>query len=954
MKFFRKLKKGFTLVELVVVVAVIAILAAISVVSYTSITNKAKAAADSEIITQLNTQMRAKSIMEGKNETAYDAYLDAKEIGFDLELMKPQSRGNYVWDEEHDLFACVQLSKDEKSLEKVIAEDNSTKFSNIPERSWIFTSSIKEDAKYCQYLNSKDKDGNLIKVQEQINITCGFDAGENATVNQINYTLPDETESKNVIIRTNGGILKVNALKGEIRHYGIATNVKIEKISTSSFYEHGNTALVELTRGRLVITNDKNAKVENLFINKFNDDSYSEDLIVATMKGAKLPEVILRDYVPAPTDTNKKSIVTIQENVGSDGKNPSNEETIYIYGGNDVEKGTADGDGTYEDVSPLGQMMLEAPLDSEKPNCENYKITESNPSKAVTEEEKNAIINDLKGEFIRVTFKDTITITTLSEFSENWNLGKYFDLENPAHVEMLTNIDLTKRDYWGPIGCWEYPFFGTFDGHGFAINKLSNHATVQGENYEHVYTDNTTIGFGETYGFFGIVGGGDTVIKDLKFTNVDIDITNGKNVGTLIGFVANNDKFNDKTKWADNTTIGTDDLTVTNVVMESGFVTASSHVGGFVGKIYAAGTHTFENCVNKLTVTENAGGSGGLAGFVGYCSGVYGEHIIFRNCKNTSDAKLVFAPKTNVGTANVSLGDFVYINDPNNSETLKFEGDNQSDISIILPKEKFNKVCLSFEKPIVFDEYEIGNIINLRGNVTIKNSSINNVDNQNGSVTIESGTFGEVKNSGTIIIKGGSFKVDPGKHLTEDYISEKEGEVYLVKENIWVAEYNGQRYETLQAAVDAAKGNVIKLLKSQTIEKAITSDNCVQINLNGHNLTCAFALSGNNAVLRPSGKGTLTLTSGTKLIKLDLQSETNIIVNDGEIKRPDNGTAVQVQGAGTGTITIKGGTISGTLSKGNGNIAVEGGTFSNNPSDYVDTSKYNVVKSGSTWVVSAK
>ena len=49
MKLFKKLNKGFTLVELVVVIAVIAILAAVSVVAYTGITENArKTAAISE------------------------------------------------------------------------------------------------------------------------------------------------------------------------------------------------------------------------------------------------------------------------------------------------------------------------------------------------------------------------------------------------------------------------------------------------------------------------------------------------------------------------------------------------------------------------------------------------------------------------------------------------------------------------------------------------------------------------------------------------------------------------------------------------------------------------------------------------------------------------------------------------------------------------------------------
>ena len=45
MKLFKKLNKGFTLVELVVVIAVIAILSAVSVAAYSGITEKARQSA---------------------------------------------------------------------------------------------------------------------------------------------------------------------------------------------------------------------------------------------------------------------------------------------------------------------------------------------------------------------------------------------------------------------------------------------------------------------------------------------------------------------------------------------------------------------------------------------------------------------------------------------------------------------------------------------------------------------------------------------------------------------------------------------------------------------------------------------------------------------------------------------------------------------------------------------
>ena len=63
MKLFKNLKKGFTLIELVVVIAVIAILSAVSVVSYVAITNKAKQSSDEQAVSQMNTILTANEMM---------------------------------------------------------------------------------------------------------------------------------------------------------------------------------------------------------------------------------------------------------------------------------------------------------------------------------------------------------------------------------------------------------------------------------------------------------------------------------------------------------------------------------------------------------------------------------------------------------------------------------------------------------------------------------------------------------------------------------------------------------------------------------------------------------------------------------------------------------------------------------------------------------------------------
>ena len=69
----KRLKKGFTLVELVVVIAVIAILAAVSVGAYFGITESANRSADEQAVTQLNKMLETYEILTGRVDDVEEA-----------------------------------------------------------------------------------------------------------------------------------------------------------------------------------------------------------------------------------------------------------------------------------------------------------------------------------------------------------------------------------------------------------------------------------------------------------------------------------------------------------------------------------------------------------------------------------------------------------------------------------------------------------------------------------------------------------------------------------------------------------------------------------------------------------------------------------------------------------------------------------------------------------------
>ena len=125
---------------------------------------------------------------------------------------------------------------------------------------------------------------------------------------------------------------------------------------------------------------------------------------------------------------------------------------------------------------------------------------------------------------------------------------------------------------------------------------------------------------------------GDTVVKDVSFTNVNINIYDGKNVGVVIGYVPSNEKFKEagpKTsdsdnnhvgfltydKWGSNTVVGTNSLTLNSVTV-SGTVTGKAHVSGLVGKKYASGKFVAENCYSYVTIKSSGDSCGGLFGYL--------------------------------------------------------------------------------------------------------------------------------------------------------------------------------------------------------------------------------------------------------------------------------------------------------------------------------------------------
>ena len=205
--------------------------------------------------------------------------------------------------------------------------------------------------------------------------------------------------------------------------------------------------------------------------------------------------------------------------------------------------------------------------------------------------------------------------------------------------------------------------------------------------------------------------------------------------------------------------------------------------------------------------------------------------------------------------------------------------------------------------------------------------------------------------AGATKVSGGAFnKKVYDSYCADGFIPTKNADgTYGVKEGSYVAEIGSTKYETLAAAINAAKkGKTIQLLNDTTENITINASKQITLDLNGHTLNGGTG----NAKAAILNKGTVTITDTsaekTGIIKRDdqgIEGETSYYVID------NNGTMVidqanvvnnsgikgssLIRNGGVDTIsslTINGGTFEqqnfiAVKNDGNGELTINGGTL---------------------------
>ena len=169
---------------------------------------------------------------------------------------------------------------------------------------------------------------------------------------------------------------------------------------------------------------------------------------------------------------------------------------------------------------------------------------------------------------------------------------------------------------------------------------------------------------------------------------------------------------------------------------------------------------------------------------------------------------------------------------------------------------------------------------------------------ENAQVTIKNGTFTGVVDAidatSKIAITGGTFTFDVNEYCADGYICVANGDgTYTVREGKFVAQVGETKYETLQAAIDAANGGTVTLLETFVVNAGET----VALDLKG--CTIVANAAGDKAYEAIRNNGTLTITNGTVVCNSTSSSTAfaiNTITNCGSLTI----TKATIKNVGTG------------------------------------------------------
>lgn len=479
------------------------------------------------------------------------------------------------------------------------------------------------------------------------------------------------------------------------------------------------------------------------------------------------------------------------------------------------------------------------------------------------------------------------TVDQLQAFRDAVNKGNAYEGDV---IRLDADLDISP-DEWVPIGKalrngsgivgTSTPFKGAFDGAGHTIAGLTITKTSNAKN---------------ALGLFGALDG--ATVRDLKLTDVRIDVANSDGAGALAG-------------------LAIDDATIEGIQV-SGSVRGDAGIGGVIGRMTLAGT--ISGCSNRASVS--ATGTGNAGGIVGaaYYTDTTGQMVI-TGCTN---AGAISGTQAIGGIAGLNSA---FVSDCSNTGAVT--GSDYSVGGIVGEQKNYgavsrcsNGAAIESASPSGYGTGGIVGWVRYDGAASAYQASapIAIVDNTNtgavkggndaggivgtlydaGVVTgnestapsleatmFAGGIVGNLQASGSAalpstLVKGARVEnnvsttslADISAANKDAFAYDNDPSLFAVTDNgtAWVAEANGVRFATVARAVEmAGNGGTATLIADVADAGTITeaSDGTTMLDLDGHTLVFAEspAIRLSSGTLRLVGAGNV-ITAGKKLADL--------------------------------------------------------------------------------------
>ncbi len=258
----KKLKRAFTIVELVIVIAVIAILAAVLIPTFTSLIEKANESSDTVLAKNMNTILSTTDYEEDKSDRMTDTLYLLNENGYSLENMNPTADGNvFVWDSAANRIVYLDKEGTVIYSENKAYKDVDSMVANAEGYLWVTVGSMEDIEKWSALDLYFSSDIGGTDTTLELN-----DSSLDTSAFRFLGTVKYGAETKNVSVYGSVAEMVIDSPNATVTNYSRAGTVTINRIADHSYHENGSvdTLIVAGTATNANVVIEERGIVQNI------------------------------------------------------------------------------------------------------------------------------------------------------------------------------------------------------------------------------------------------------------------------------------------------------------------------------------------------------------------------------------------------------------------------------------------------------------------------------------------------------------------------------------------------------------------------------------------------------------------------------------------------------------------------------------------------------------------